>query len=435
MIPSYQDLRVETLGPCEFDLPPRIGKAHDFIYVEESERVLLDDTTTDLQLRACGTTPVASFEQAGPRKKVFFDPKRTTCAIVTCGGLCPGLNDVIRGVVLQAFYRYGMQKFYGIRYGYAGFIKRFGYDPIMLTPEVVSQIHRFGGSFLGSSRGPQDVGEVVDRLEELKVDILFVVGGDGTLRGGLDIFEEAKRRGKALSLIGVPKTIDNDIMWLDKSFGYETAFAEAVEALTAAHAEARGSNNGVGLVKLMGRHSGFIASSAALATGEVNFVFIPEAPMTMHGERGFLKALHDRLKTREHAVVVVAEGACQEMMEDGPGERDASGNLKLKDVGVWMKGEIENYFKQRDIELNLKYIDPSYMIRSVAASPQDRVYCIRLAQAAVHAGMAGKTGMVVGRWHSHYVHIPIKVAVSGRRNVDPRGDLWQSVLESTGQTV
>jgi 6-phosphofructokinase 1 len=333
---------------------------------------------------------------------------------------------------MQAYYRYGVRRIYGIPYGFEGLIPDYGHAIVNLTPDAVANIHEFGGTWLGTSRGPQDVLRMVDRLQELDVNILFVIGGDGSQRGAIAIEKEARRRGAKLAVVGVPKTIDNDMIYMDKSFGYETAAAEAVEAVHAAHTEARSARGGIGLVKLMGRHSGFIACAATLASGEVNAVLIPEVPFALEGPHGFLEVVRQRVVTRGHAVVITAEGAGQEHL-GASGETDASGNLRLGDIGHFLKDKLTGHFKKCGTALTLKYIDPSYMIRSVPAMPQDRIYCMRLGQAAVHAGMAGKTGLIVARWHSVYVHVPISVATSARRTVDPRQDIWLSVLESTGQ--
>jgi len=234
-------------------------------------------------------------------------------------------------------------------------------------------------------------------------------------------------------VIGIPKTIDNDLEYMDKCFGFETAFAEAVRVVRCAHSEAKGHPNGIGLVKLMGRDSGFIAAYATIADNCVNYVLIPEVPFQLEGKNGLLACLEKRLTGRGHAVVVVAEGAGQHLMQNDPSAKDASGNAKFGDIGPFLKKQIETHFKSKGQETNLKYIDPSYVIRSVAASPQDAIYCLRLAQHAVHAGMAGKTNMVVGRWHGHHVNLPIKVVTVRRRKVGLQGDLWLSVLEATGQ--
>jgi len=401
-------------------------------FYSDDHRVLVKHELPDVSRMIAEGKEFPCFEVAGPRRKIFFEPGQTNCAIVTCGGLCPGLNDVIRAIVMQAYYRYGVRRIYGIPYGFEGLIPEYGHAVVNLTPDAVGSIHEFGGTWLGTSRGPQDILRMVDRLQELDVNILFVIGGDGSQRGALAIEQEARRRGAKLSVIGVPKTIDNDMIYMDKSFGYETAAAAAVQAVHAAHTEARSARGGIGLVKLMGRHSGFIACSAAIASGEVNAVLIPEVPFALEGDHGFLEIIRQRVVSRGHAVVIVAEGAGQEYLGTS-GQTDASGNVRLGDIGHFLKDKLCEHFKKCQTAITLKYIDPSYMIRSVPASPQDRIYCMRLGQAAVHAGMAGKTGMIVARWHSVYVHVPIAVATSARRTVDPGKDIWLSVLESTGQ--
>ena len=423
---------IESLGPARFRSPLHHIGSSSVNFRTDAERVLMDDTYSDSQGIHDASGKI-SFEVAGPRECVFFDPPHTTAGIVTCGGLCPGLNDVIRSLVMELSHRYGVSRIYGFRYGFEGLVPRYGQTPWPLKPDAMDAIHAFGGSILGTSRGPQDIGEMVDFLEELEVNLLFVVGGDGSLRGANEISVEIRKRGQLKTVIGIPKTIDNDIMYLDKSFGFETAFAEAVKAVTCAHVEALGSRNGVGLVKLMGRDSGFIACFAALAGSVVNFVMIPEVRFELYGPRGFLEALYYRVSRRKHAVIVVAEGAGQHLMEGTSYAVDASGNRRMGDIGMFLKEKIGVFFKERRTECNLKYIDPSYIIRSVPASPQDNVYCSRLAQNAVHAAMAGKTGMFVGRWHGTFVHLPLEVVTKGRRKVDPAGELWHSVLENTGQ--
>jgi 6-phosphofructokinase 1 len=425
------ETQIESLGPPRFRSPLHQIGSSIVHFRTDAERVLMDDVYSDVH----GVTEPGnrvSFEVAGPREQILFDPSRTTAGIVTCGGLCPGLNDVIRSLVMELNYRYGVSNIFGFRFGYEGLVARYGHMPMSLKPDSMDAIHAFGGSILGTSRGPQDIGEMVDYLDELDVNMLFVVGGDGSLRGANEIAQEIRRRGQQKSVIGIPKTIDNDIMYLDKSFGFETAFAEAVKAVQCAHVEALGSRNGIGMVKLMGRDSGFISCFAAMAGSVVNFVLIPEVRFELDGPRGLLEALYYRLARRKHAVIVVAEGAGQHLAH-GAGGTDASGNKRMGDIGIYLKDRINEFFKERHFEVNLKYFDPSYIIRSVPASPQDNVYCSRLAQHAVHAAMAGKTSMLVGRWHGTFVHLPLEVVTKGRRKVDPAGELWHSVLENTGQ--
>jgi 6-phosphofructokinase 1 len=427
------DLRVRRLGepavvsPMAGLVQGRVSSPH---YVHESDRVLLDDTLDGAEARLCGVSELPSLEPGGPREYIYFDPSLTRAAIVTCGGLCPGLNNVIRGLVLELADNYGVTDVLGFRDGFRGMVG--DAEPVRLSREVVAGIHNRGGTILGTSRGGQDPALMVETLERLGVSLLFVIGGDGTLRGAAKIADEAGRRGLALAVIGVPKTIDNDIPFLDQSFGFQTAFTRATESIKSAHTEASSTPSGVGLVKLMGRHSGFIACYAALASHDVDFVLIPEVPFCFDGPGGFIARLRERVRRQGHAVIVAAEGAGQELF-DYDGAVDASGNARLADVGALLRGVITEGFASAGDELSLRYVDPGYAIRSVPANGWDAVYCLRLAQTAVHAAMSGRTAMVVGRWHGRFVHIPIPVATGSRNQVDPNGDLWMSVLEATGQ--
>ncbi len=429
------DLTVPTLGECKVDSPLNLNTTDgDEIanFVEDDRRVLIDASLRGFrQHRKAGTEP-RSFERAGPRAKLYFDPTKVKAAIVTCGGLCPGLNNVIRSLVTQLHYRYGVQSIFGIRFGYQGFIAEYGHELVELNPKAVSGIHESGGTILGSSRGNQDITAIVDSLERLNIRVLFTVGGDGTLRGAQGIYEEVTRRGLKIAVVGVPKTIDNDIPYIARTFGYDTAVDMATLAIRSAHVEASGAPNGVGLVKLMGRHSGYIACSAALAMREVNLVLVPEQKFDLQGEHGVLAFLQQRLEQRGHAVVVVAEGAGQEIFE-ASGDRDASGNVKLQEIGKFLSGEIKGHFKKLGRELNLKFIDPSYIIRAAPANSKDSIFCGNLAEHAAHAAMAGKTGMVVGLWHDLFTNVPLTAATDGRKVVDLEGGLWRSTLESTGQ--
>jgi 6-phosphofructokinase 1 len=430
-LPNQSQLQVARLGPCEFH-SPLIDRGEALI--DDSARILVSSDTRELETYFKGGEVPPSFELAGPRKELYFNPNHLTAGIVTCGGLCPGLNDVIRSLVMTLNYVYGTKRIVGFRYGYAGLASKCPEKPLLLTPEMVGLIQNTGGTLLGSSRGAQSPREMVDTLVAWDVSILFAVGGDGTLRGASAIADEVSRRKLPISVIGIPKTIDNDIQWVQRSFGFLTAVEEARRAITAAHAEAAGARNGVGMVKLMGRHSGFIAASATLANPDVNFCLIPEVPFSLRGEGGFLSILVDRLLERQHAVVVVAEGAGQEMLQD-PEKLAlvASRNIKLQDIGVFLRDEIKSYCKEKKLEINIKYIDPSYTIRSQPANSNDSAYCLVLAQHAVHAGMAGKTDMLVGFWNDKFVYMPISLSTSQRRQLDPLGEEWQYLLQMTGQ--
>lgn len=422
------DTKIENFGECKIESPA----GYEY-WTQDGSMVLIQTIfETKEALREHLKDPVF-FEQAGPRPNIYFDPSTVTAGIVTCGGLCPGINDVIRALVMELHYRYKVPRILGFPFGYEGLVKQSGHKPIELVPDKVAQIMNQGGSILASSRGSQSVKDMVDTLCLYGVKMLFTIGGDGTLRGAHAITEEIKKRNEDISVIGIPKTIDNDINYVQKTFGFSTAFSKAVEAVNCAHTESIGAPNGIGLVKLMGRHSGFIAVNAALASKNVNFVLIPEKDFDLEGKGAFLETLKNRIKNRGHAVIIVAEGAGQKFFED-KNEKDDSGNKKLADIGVFMKDRINQYFKKEDIKINLKYIDPSYIIRSVPANEEDSVFCGFLAQNAVHAAMSGKTDMVVGIWNNVFTHIPISIAVGERKVLKPgKSALWRALLASTGQ--
>jgi 6-phosphofructokinase 1 len=433
-VPLTQDeLEVATLGERTHASPLPLADPDD----DTSGSFVHDDARVLRQIevrRGVETEGQHTFERAGPRQELFFEPASTRAAIVTCGGLCPGINNVVRSAYYQLFHRYGVRQVLGIRYGFQGLNPASGTPPVALTPELVEEVHRTGGTFLGSSRGPQNVPLMVDFLQDRDVDILLCVGGDGTQRAVHAIHQEVRRRGLAISLIGVPKTIDNDVPFVYRSFGFYTALEKAREVIQGAHVEARGVPRGVGLVKLMGRYAGFIAAGATLASQEVNFCLIPEVPFELEGADGFLPNLAERLDERGHAVVVVAEGAGQNLVAEEQ-ERDASGNLKLADVGGYLRGRIGEWFRERGEPVYLKYFDPSYLIRSVPANTSDSLYCDSLARHAVHAAMAGKTDMLVGYWHNVFIHVPIPAAVRRQKRLDPRGGVWIAVQEATGQPI
>ena len=426
--------QIEHLGAPNYKSPLQLSTVrgdHIFNFVSESDRLVFDISMDQYaHCLSTGEEPNC-LEKAGPRQSIFFDPKETTAAIVTCGGLCPGINNVIRGVVMALHYFYGIKRIVGIPYGYEGLNPEMGHGVVELTPEKVKDIHQFGGTFLGSSRGGQDVSVMVDTLESNNINMLFAIGGDGTLKGVDAIGEEIKKRGANISVVGIPKTIDNDIDLIDESFGFETAFDVASPIIRDAHNEAAGAYNGISIVKLMGRDSGFIAASAALAMPVVNFVLIPEMDFQLEGELGFLGVLRKRLERKKHAVIVVAEGAGQQLFTDKNRVKDASGNVKHADIGVFLKDKIKEYFT--DIPVTIKYIDPSYIVRSAPANSSDSVYCSRLAYHAVHGAMAGKTKFVACKVNNKFVYIPIKEVTKKRKKIDLESEFWFSVLQSTGQ--
>ncbi len=429
------DTTIPIIGEAKIPSPIKRGDLHpaDQTFVSDDDRVFIDLKIKDLQNRLKEGLPLPSFELAGPRRKIYFDPSKLRCALVTCGGLCPGLNDIIRSIVLSLYYGYGVRNIYGIRYGLQGFIPKYGHDIMELNPESVVNILGMGGSILGSSRGPQSVEEIVDCLERMNIGILFMIGGDGTLMAANLIADEILERSLKICVVGIPKTIDNDIHLVSRSFGFDTAVDLATQAIRGAHSEAEGYPNGVGLIKLMGRHSGFIAATAALAMQDVNFVLIPEVDFDLDGPKGLLAALEKRLNLRGHAVIVVAEGAGQKFFQDQETVRDKSGNIKLQDIGLYLKDAITSYFAEKNTEISMKYIDPSYIIRSLPANANDHVFCSFLGRDAVHAGIAGKTKLLVGNWNNHFVHLPMSETAGKRKKVNPNGKLWLGVLDATGQ--
>jgi len=425
---------IEKLGPASVLSPMKLGTSTgdllaDFVPDETKivASILLAEVSSHTQI---GSPPPA-LEKAGPRQYLYFDPAKLTVGIVTCGGLCPGLNDVIRGLVMTLHHGYGVSNIVGFKYGFEGLDPQYGHQPVHLVPETVKDISSSGGTLLGTSRGTHDPSVMVDVLLSNNIGLFFIIGGDGSIRGALAIHQVIKERGLKIGIVAVPKTIDNDIPMVDRTFGFQTAVELALETLRSAYYEAQSASNGIGLVKLMGRHSGHIAAHAALAMHNANLVLIPEIPFDLEGENGLFSYLERRLEKNKSTVIVVAEGAGQEHMHQMD-TTDASGNRRLSDIGLFLKEMINKRFGE-DYRISLKYIDPSYIIRSHPANANDSIFCAHLAQMAAHAGISGRTGMSVGRSHGKFTHIPLERLVETRSTIDPEGDLWRSVLESTGQ--
>lgn len=427
--PPIDDATTDFTPACLGEPAIKSGyKIDPELFVSDQVKVSYYVRSTDLAASQ-GAGEVPMFECAGPRERIYFDPADLTCGIVTCGGLCPGLNDVIRTITLTLHWEYNVKKVLGFRFGYQGLSPHPHKYPLELTPESVDNIQHLGGTILGSSRGNQEPAEMVATLRRHNIRLLFAIGGDGTFAGAHAIAEECARQGQKISIIGIPKTIDNDIYFTETTFGYGTAVEEARKVLGYAHVEAKASWNGVSLVKLMGRDSGSIAAGAAIASGDANFCLIPEVPIVLDGPDGLLAKLEKRLDRKHHALIVVAEGAGQELMAGSePVQKDASGNVILENIGTYLKDRIRDYFSQKGRPVTIRYFDPSYEIRSCPANAKDSAYCLLLGQNAVHAGMAGKTDMFVGFWNQHYIHVPLTAAINRRKRLDTRGQLWQTIL-------
>ncbi|MBO5648241.1 MAG: ATP-dependent 6-phosphofructokinase [Kiritimatiellae bacterium] len=431
-IASNQDkysCRVETLGECKI-----VSPVHHHEFINDGERIFVSEEEAFMKEMEKKLGHLPTFERAGPLPRIFHDPAWTRVGIVTAGGLCPGLNNVIKGLVEILSYDYGVKNIYGIRFGYAGLNPDFGYQPVLLNPDNVDTIHELGGTILGSSRGQQPTDIIVDTLVRMNINILFCIGGDGSLRCAREVAEECIKRNLKISVVGIPKTIDNDLQFVGRSFGFETAVAESANVIRNAHVEAKGTAGGIGLVKLMGRDSGFIAAYASIANPVVNFCLVPEMKFELEGPNGLLTALENRFTAgKTHAVIVVAEGAGQELIIGEPERRDASGNILKKDIGEFLKRKISEYLKSRNITSSVKYFDPSYTIRSVPARGTDAIRCYMLARNAVHAAMAGRTNCVVGNLGESYALVPIKLATIERQKISLKSDLWRSVMDATGQ--
>lgn len=393
--------------------------------------VNMDDTVAQKIVVHKSSPRGTHFRRAGPRQRVYFESDEVHACIVTCGGLCPGLNTVIREIVCGLYHMYGVNKILGIDGGYRGFYSR---NTVTLNPKVVNDIHKRGGTILGTSRGGHDTSKIVDSIQDRDINQVYIIGGDGTQKGASVIFEEIRRRGLKVAVAGIPKTIDNDIPVIDKSFGFDTAVEEAQRAINAAHVEAESFENGIGVVKVMGRYSGFIAMYATLASRDVDCCLIPESPFYLEGKGGLFEYVEKRLKENGHMVIVIAEGAGQELLSESLNQQDASGNKLLQDVGLWLSHKIKDHLtRQRKMVINLKYIDPTYMIRAIPSNASDNVYCTLLAHSAVHGAMAGYTGFTVGPVNGRHAYIPFNCINEKQNKVVITDRMWARLLSSTNQ--
>ncbi|CAM0882806.1 unnamed protein product [Alopecurus aequalis] len=391
-----------------------------------------DDTVPEKVVVQKNSPRGIHFRRAGPRQRVYFEPEDVKACIVTCGGLCPGLNTVIRELVCGLSHMYNVSNVFGIQNGYKGF---YSSNYLPMTPKSVNDIHKRGGTILGSSRGGHDTHKIVDNIQDRGINQVYIIGGDGTQKGAYEIFKEIRRRGLKVAVAGIPKTIDNDIAVIDKSFGFDSAVEEAQRAINAAHVEASSAENGIGLVKLMGRYSGLIAMYATLSSRDVDCCLIPESPFYLEGEGGLFEYIERRLKENNHMVIVVAEGAGQDLIAKSipvADQLDASGNKLLLDVGLWLTHKIKDYCKNKKMEMTIKYIDPTYMIRAIPSNASDNVYCTLLAHSAIHGAMAGYS-FTVGMVNGRHAYIPFHRVTSTRNKVKITDRMWARLLSSTNQ--
>ncbi|MED6131199.1 phosphofructokinase beta-subunit, variant 2 [Stylosanthes scabra] len=429
---QYVSSNIQT-HPNPLDHDPNFHTDQAF-YVSQSD-VVLRQIAYDLSGTFATSSPLCAYHRAGPRNQVFFHPSEVRAAIVTCGGLCPGLNTVIRELVVRLWDLYGVRQIFGITAGYRGFYWR---EPVELNPKLVDDWHKRGGTVLETSRGGFDLNKIVDSIENRRFNQVYIIGGDGTMRGAVKIFDEIRRRKLNVAVVGIPKTVDNDVGIIDRSFGFQTAVEMAQQAISAAHVEAVSAVNGIGLVKLMGRSTGHIALYATLSSRDVDCCLIPEIDFFLEGKGGLFEFLDKRLKENGHAVLVVAEGAGQDIIprtDSQKQEKDESGNPVFLDVGVWLKSELNKWWKREhpDELFTVKYIDPTYMIRAVAANATDNLYCTLLAHSAIHGIMAGYTGFVAGLINGNYAYIPLDDVASAKNPVNTKDHKWSWVRSVTNQ--
>ncbi|KAK2969919.1 hypothetical protein RJ640_000532 [Escallonia rubra] len=391
-----------------------------------------DDAVAEKVIVHSGSPRGTHFRRAGARQRVYFESEEVKACIVTCGSLCPGINTVIREIVCGLYNMYGVKRVWGIYGGYKGFHSR---NTTSLTPKAVNDIHKRGGTLLETSRGGHDARRIVDSIQDRGINQVYIIGGDETHKGASEIFQEIRRRGLKVSVAGIPRSIDNDIPVIDRSFGFDTAVEEAQRAINSAHAEAESAANGIGVVKLMGRHSGFIAMYASLASRDVDCCLIPESPFYLEGPGGLFEYIGKRLRENGHMVIVIAEGAGRELhCKDAQFNNRQVDSRISEDVGFWMSAKIKDHFnRQNKMGISLKYIDPTYMIGAIPCNAADRVYCTLLAHSVVHGAMAGYTGFAVGPVNGRHAYIPLNRILEKQNKVVITDRMWARLLSSTNQ--
>jgi len=327
-------------------------------------------------------------------------------AILTSGGDCPGLNAVIRAVVRTATDHY-QYECVGIKNGWKGAAVG---DIIPLPPLSVSGILYRGGTILGTSRfNPLKDGETTARiLENLtlhRIGAVICVGGDGTLRAS----HEIARMG--VNVVGVPKTIDNDIQATDVTFGFHTAVQIVTDAIDRLHSTAE-SHNRIMILETMGRNTGWIALSAGLAGG-ADLILIPERPFSYDK---ICAMLTERHKRKSFSIVVVAEGAYPEGGEAvNIGALDAFGRPRLGGIGFELAHEIE---MRTSIEARVTVL--GYVQRGGTPVAFDRILATRFGVAAVEAVAAGKFDHFIALRGEELVAVPIADGVGQCKQVDDK---------------
>lgn len=413
------------------------------IYRSPESRRLATADVDILRLFEQAGSPPPSFPEAGPRKELCFDPHRVKAAVVTTGGLAPGLNSVVHSIVDRHFNTYELNEtlggaVYGIYDGFRG-LRDCASNSTTLNPKVTLDWLRQGGSNLGSIRfrDPQGekhlVDEIAKSITQMAIDILYVIGGDGSQL----IAHKVAQAVPSISVLGVPKTMDNDVLWVRESFGFDTTVEQATHAINALHFEAQ-STRRVGLLQFFGAESGFVAANAALASGQVDLVLIPEAfnnlsdEQLQHYWKMLLGHLDDRVKRQAHmphAIVVVAEGVETALVQQKSRKLGRKGDF-LELLKQDIAGKVRD---RRGRCLEIFVNEPRHYIRSGAANAHDQIFCERLGALAVDNGLAGYTNCMVSHWLTEYVLVPLELVVQGQKSIQTSGMFWRQVETSTGQ--
>ncbi|MGA7341196.1 MAG: 6-phosphofructokinase [Terracidiphilus sp.] len=456
---------------------------------DDSPRVMLDARG---RAEADGAVDL-SLPEARPRTHLRYPLQPGAMlgiGILVSGGIAPGINAVIDGIVLRHSLYHARQcargrrhsiEILGYREGFKGLLRP-GVHPQRLNSAAIRGVVEIGGSYLGTSRadellpgtGPNRNAKLeaaIGRLQNDGVHILYVIGGDGSMSCAHALWHYARRKGYELSVVGIPKAMDNDILWVWQSFGFLSAVEEARQAILHMHTEVS-SNPRVGIVQLFGSDSGFIASHAGYSTA-CDLVLIPEDPMTMDD---IVTHISERLTDRfgngqdiagPYALVVMAETAlpadARKYIDDprvglSEGKRGEKEALKsfldngrrvrgqtpdelrtagLKIVSRVLQDRIQQELEPREYWRDFRVItnEPRHLIRSIPPSVTDVIFGERLGALAVDNAMAGYTDFMVSQWLTEFVLVPLPLVVLGRKRVPTNGIFWKSVLSKTGQRL
>jgi 6-phosphofructokinase 1 len=480
-------------------------KSDSRILVDVRSSYPITQPTSGPSLCSCAVKGQLTFAEAGPRNMLRFPghhKKLLKVGVLVSGGIAPGINAVISGIVQRhVLYHtpqitdlrvpgktprsYTLQVF-GFRNGFAGLLA--GDDVTVLydsdSPDEKLRAHlrriaNRGGSEIGTSRyddllstadpdkREKDLDQVAENLANRHFDILYVIGGDGSMRAAHATWKRSRDNGKSLSVIGVPKTMDNDILWVWQSFGFLSAVEKAREALQQLHTEAT-SNPRLCVVQLFGSDSGFVVSHAALASGVCDAALIPEVPFTMKKLADYIT---ERLSKRfrpgaggqsPYGMIVMAETAVPQDAEDylSDPEVDLDENEKAAiqafvSKGCRVHGQTPDELRTgglkvvsrvlqkriREMKVDDAYWadfrvftnEPRHLLRAIPPSASDVAFGQRLGVLAVDNAMAGYTDFMISQWMTEYVLVPLDLVVLGRKRVPPNGIFWKSVVASTGQ--